>query len=153
MRSRHQKEVATGAKQLTEPLCRDVASKLETVATSALKQKQSRHQFAKKIRSRHHKIKRAGRYKIKLSRHQLHRKEVATTLVIEEGRDNTWLSRHQLHRTEGRDIIYQSRHQIQKEKRSRQTQAVATPTSLKTCNNQTRPLRHNLRQQQVATRA
>ena len=43
MRSRHQREVATGAKQLTEPLCRDVASELETVATSAMKQEQSRH--------------------------------------------------------------------------------------------------------------
>ena len=75
---------------MTEPLCRDVASKLETVATSALKvetvatsalkQKQSRHQFARKLRSRHHQLKRAGRDKIKLSRHQLHRKEVATSL-------------------------------------------------------------------------
>ena len=51
MRSRHQREVATGAKQLTEPLCRDVASKLKTVATSTLKKEQSRHQFARKLRS------------------------------------------------------------------------------------------------------
>ena len=80
MRSRQQKEVATGAKQLTETLCRDVASELETVATSALKQKQLRHQFARKLRSRHYQLKREGRDKIKLSRHQLHRKEVATSL-------------------------------------------------------------------------
>ena len=75
---------------MTEPLCRDVASeletvstlalKVETVATSALKQKQSRHQFARKLRSQHHQLKRAGRDKIKLSRYQLHRKEVATSL-------------------------------------------------------------------------
>ena len=85
---------------MTEPLCRDVSSELETVPTSALKQKQSRHQFARKLRSRHHQLKRAGRDKIKLSRHQLHRKEVAITLVIEEGRDNIWVSRHQLQRLE-----------------------------------------------------
>ena len=73
---------------MPEPLCRDVASKLETVATSALKVetvatsalKQKLHQFARKLRSRHHQLKRAGRNKIKLSRHQLHRKEVATSL-------------------------------------------------------------------------
>ena len=76
---------------MTEPLCRDVASELEIVATSALKQKQSRHQFARKLRSRHHQLKRAGSDKIKLSRHhQLKR----------AGSDKIKLSRHQLHRKE-----------------------------------------------------
>ena len=73
---------------------------------------------------------------------------VATTGKKNTGHDNTWWSRHPLHRTEGRDIIYLSRHQIQREKRSRQDQAVVTPASLKTCRNQTRLLRQGLRLQQ-----
>ena len=57
-------------------------------------------------------------------------------------------SRQQLQGPEGRDKIKLSRHQIQREKRSRQDQAVATPVSLETCRNQTRLLRQGLRQQQ-----
>ena len=116
MRSRHQKEVATGAKQLTEPFCRDVASELETVATSALKQKQSRHQFARKLRLRHHQLKREGRDKIKLSRHQLHRKGVATSF---SGRDNICKRR----RSRQHLAVVTS---AAEGKRSRQDQVVAT---------------------------
>ena len=113
MRSRHQKEVATGAKQLTESLCRDVASELETVATSARNQKQSRHQFSRKLRSRHHLNGRDVRCTEKkvatrsscrdinyTERRSRHHSVVATTLVREEGCDSTWLSRHQLQRKE-----------------------------------------------------
>ena len=125
MRSRHQKEVATGAKQLTEPFCRDVASELETVATSAAKERRSRHQLnGRDIRCTEQQV--ATRSSCRdinyTERKSRHHSEVATTLVIEEGRDNTWLSRHQLQRKEVairsscRDIMKQSRQQEQETK-------------------------------------
>ena len=159
MRSRHQREVATGNKQLTEHLCRDISTESETVATSVCKETKVATSSAKEIRSRHHLNGRDIRCTEKkvatrsscrdinyTERKSRHHSVVVTTLVREEGRDNTWLSRHQLQRKEvatrpscrdiscrdqrvattsrGRDINYTKR-------RSRQDQAIATSVSSK----------------------
>ena len=119
MRSRHQKEVATRDKQLTEHLCRDIRSsrdistESETVATSVCKETKVATSSAKERRSRHHLNGRDIRCTEKkvvtrsscrdinyTERKSQHHPAVATTVVREEGRDNTWLSRHQLQRLE-----------------------------------------------------
>ena len=75
-------------------------------------------------------VQRSCRYNIRMSRQQLYREDVATTLGC---RNNIRLSRQQLQGPECRDVDKLSRRQ----KRSRQEQAVATPPSLKTCRNNT----------------
>ena len=70
---------------------------LDAVATSAWSQKQSRQQFARKLRSRQHQAVVTSTTQ-KGSRDIIQR--VAKTFVREEGRNNTWLSRHQLQRKE-----------------------------------------------------
>ena len=124
MRSRHQKEVATEDKQLTEHLCRDIRScrdistKSEVVATSVCKETKVATSSAKERRSRHPlngrdisctEKKVATRSsccdincKDLRSRHH---KAVATTGARKRGRDKIKLSRHPLQRPEGRDNI------------------------------------------------
>ena len=63
---------------------------LEEVATSTLNQKLSRHQLAKKLRSRHHSV-------------------VVTSVIKKEGRDIIQQSRHHQQKREGRDNSKRSR--------------------------------------------
>ena len=123
--------------------------KRQEVATSTLHQKWSRHQPAKKSRSRHqsevttsvdmkgsrdiiqqsrhHEQKRRGRDNIRRSRHQLRRLEVATPLSSRDNRSKERRSQHH-------PVVATS---ITKEERSRQHSEVATSAA------QTRRSRHH----------
>ena len=73
------------------------------VATSSAKERRSRHHLnGRDIRCTEKKV--ATRSSCRdinyIERKSRHHSVVVTTLVIEEGRDNTWLSRHQLQRKE-----------------------------------------------------
>ena len=119
MRSRHQKEVATEDKQLTEHLChdirssRDISIESEVVATSGCKETKVATSSTIERRSQHHLNGRDIRCTEKkvatrsschdinyTKRKSRHHPAVATTVVRKEVRDNIWLSRHQLQRLE-----------------------------------------------------
>ena len=122
---------------------------LDAVATSTLHLKQSRHHLKRRKLSRQQVHKRRGRNNIRMSRKQLYREvvattlgcrdincteklsrqhqDVATTIVWRRCRDNIRLSRQQLQGPECRDV----------DKLSRREQVVTTPPSLKTCINNT----------------
>ena len=104
---------------------------------------QSRHQHC--IRSRRN-ISLQGercRDNIRMSRQQLYRKEVATTPGC---RDISCKDQKVATSISCRDVSFY-------EKRSRQDQAVATPTSLKTCRNHTEaPATRTTTRTEVATR-
>ena len=108
---------------------------LNAVATSTLHLEELRHHLKRRKLSRKHLVvvtsfaKRRGRDNIRLSRQQLLIEEVATTLGC---RDNSCKDQNVTTSISCRDVSFT-------EKMSRQEQAVATPPSLKTCRNNTRP--------------
>ena len=89
---------------------------LKAVATSTLNQKQSRHQLARNLRSRHHHLKKEGLDISQMSRHQKSRKEVATSFSC---RDTSCIEKKVATTSSCRDINSE-------DLRSRHHQAVAT---------------------------
>ena len=99
---------------------------LAEVATSTLNHKLSRHQLAKKLRSRHHSMvvtsiaKKEGRHIIQQSRHQMQEIKVGTSFRGRDIRCKEKRSRHHsmvatsVQKKEGRDVIKRSQHQLRR---------------------------------------
>ena len=126
---------------------------LEEVATSTLNQKLSRHQLAKKLRSRQHSVvvtlfakseavatlaykERRLRHHSEIAtssakeRRSQHHSVVATSVALKRGRDIIKRSRHQMRRLEVVTSV-SSRDNRSKERRSRHHSVVATSVALK----------------------